>query len=119
MCAYADAVALGEVELVASLGTGELTRPIEYTKARDWGQLEWARPILDVVFDGIADTIDFQMDRLLPAGGYFRLQTRLERANDDLDDASEGNLARLREEAEALIARRDGDIDALCARLVA
>jgi len=119
MCAYADALAAGEVELLASLGTGRLTRPIPYAKARWWGQLEWARPALDVVFDGVADTIDFQLSRLLGPGGYVRLQTELRIASDDLDDASASNLARLREEAEALIAAREADLDALCARLTA
>ena len=56
---------------------------------------------------------------LLPAGGYVRLQRELGIASDDLDDASPQNLARLREEADALVAERDADIDALCARLAA
>jgi len=46
-----------------------------------------------------------------------RLQTRLDEASDDLDDASEANLARLRREAARLIAARDAEIDALCERL--
>lgn len=119
MCAYAEVLreAGAEVELVASLGTGELTRPIPIEEARRWGQLRWARPLIDVVFDGVADTVDFQLSQLLPAGGYVRLQTELRLASDDLDDASRPNLARLREEAEQLIATRDAQIDALCARL--
>jgi uncharacterized protein len=119
MCAYADALrGADRVELVVSLGTGSHTRPLALAKVRGWGELEWARPIIDVVFDGAADTVDFQLARLLPGDGYVRLQTELRRASDDLDDASPGNLARLREEAVALIAAREGDIDALCARLV-
>jgi len=121
MCAYAEVLRDPEarVELVASLGTGELTRPIPIAEARWWGQLQWARPVLDAVFDGVADTVDFQLDRLLPLGGYVRLQTELRLASDDLDDASADNLARLREEAERLVAARDADLDALCARLTA
>jgi uncharacterized protein len=123
MCAYADALrgdgARGEVELVVSLGTGSHTRPLALKEVRDWGELEWARPIIDVVFDGAADTVDFQLAQLLPDDGYVRLQTELRRASDDLDDASPKNLARLREEAEGLIAARDAEIDALCGRLAA
>jgi hypothetical protein len=119
MCAYADVPDPSAVELIASLGTGRLTRPIPYRKARWWGQLEWARPLIDVVFDGAADTVEFQLGRLLPENDYIRLQVELRRANDDLDDASEENLGRLRQEAAALIAERDRDIDVLCERLVA
>jgi uncharacterized protein len=117
MCAYADLAPHGPVELVASLGTGSHTRPIPFEKARGWGQLEWARPIIDVVFDGAADTVDFQTSVLVPSGGYVRLQTELTQASDDLDDASPGNLAALQAEATKLIADQSAAIDDLCARL--
>lgn len=118
MCAYADVPDPGGIELIASLGTGKLTRPIELRKARGWGQLEWVRPLIDVVFDGVADTVDFQLSKLLPGGDYVRLQVELRRSSDDLDDAGERNLVLLREEAEALIAERDADIETLCERLL-
>jgi patatin-like phospholipase/acyl hydrolase len=104
------------LEVLASLGTGEHTRPLPYDKVKGWGRLEWAGPIIDVVFDGSADAVDEQLTRL--AGErYVRLQTRLDEASDDLDDASERNLAALRREAERLIAARDAELDALCATL--
>jgi uncharacterized protein len=108
----------GKLDLLLSLGTGEHTRPLPYEKIKDWGQLEWARPLIDVVFDGGQDAVDLQLRALLP-DGYVRLQTELEKASDDLDDASTDNLARLREEAEQLIATHDALIDELCARLTA
>ena len=88
----------------------------ELDEVRDWGALEWARPIIDVVFDGSADAVDGQLTRLID-GRYFRLQTRLDEASDDLDDASPENLAALRREAEQLIAERTDDIDRLCSLL--
>jgi patatin-like phospholipase/acyl hydrolase len=112
MCAFADAPA-GEIELMLSLGTGSSTRAYDIDKARSWGQLEWARPVLDVVFDGVADTIDFEAGRLM-GDRYIRLQTSLDRASDDLDDASEENLAALRDEAEDLIATSDAELDRAC-----
>ena len=104
----------GKLDLLLSLGTGEHTRPLPCEKVKDWGQLEWARPIIDVVFDGGQDAVDLQLRALLP-DDYVRLQTELETASDDLDDASEKNLAALRREAERLIAERSEDIDRLCA----
>ncbi len=108
----------GRLNLLLSLGTGEHTRPLPYEKVKDWGQLEWARPVIDVVFDGGQDAVDMQLRALLP-DGYVRLQTQLEKASDDLDDASSDNLERLREEAETLIARGTALIDDVCARLTA
>lgn len=114
MCAFAEEA--GRTEFLLSLGTGEQTRPLPYEQVRDWGQLEWARPVIDVVFDGIADAVDEQLSRLL-GDGYVRLQTPLDEASDELDDASEENLAALRREAERLIAARDDEIDRVCERL--
>jgi predicted acylesterase/phospholipase RssA len=114
MCAYAEVA--GRLDFLLSLGTGSHTRPLPYKKVKDWGQLEWARPILDVVFDGGQDAVDFQLRSLID-DSYVRLQTELVEASDDLDDASEENLAALRREAERLIA--SADIDAVCARLTA
>jgi patatin-like phospholipase/acyl hydrolase len=117
MTAYAE-VAGQTLDVLASLGTGEHTRALHYDKVKGWGKLAWAQPIIDVVFDGSADTVDAQLARLAGAR-YVRLQTRLDEASDDLDDASAGNLAALRREAERLIAARDADIDALCSALTA
>lgn len=117
LLAFAE-VANGSLDVLVSLGTGEHTRPLHYDQVKGWGKLEWASPIIDVVFDGSADAVDAQLVRL--AGDrYVRLQTRLDEASDDLDDASARNLAALRREAERLIAARSADIDALCARLTA
>jgi uncharacterized protein len=108
----------GRLDLLLSLGTGEHTRPLPFEKVKGWGQLEWARPVIDVVFDGGQDAIDMQLRALL-SSGYVRLQTQLEQASDDLDDASPDNLERLREEAQRLIRDNDALIDDLCTRLTA
>ena len=114
MCAYA--LAGGEVELLVSVGTGEHTRRLPYEKVRDWGRIEWLRPVLDVVFDGTADAVDIQLGALMGAS-YVRFQTPLDEASDDLDDVTPENLAALEREAERLIAAHDDQIDRLCARL--
>jgi uncharacterized protein len=113
MCALADVVqdhARSDVDLLLSLGTGEHTRPIHYRDARNWGQLEWAPRIVDVVFDGVAETVDFEAARLL-GDRYVRLQRPLETASDDLDDASAKNLVALRAEGEALIRDHAAELD--------
>jgi patatin-like phospholipase/acyl hydrolase len=73
MCVYVEARRILEAEdssdtdiLVVSLGTGQLTDRLRYEEAAGWGLLGWARPIIDVVFDGVSDTVDFQLRELLP-----------------------------------------------------
>src|SRR5262249_48090719 len=38
--------------LLVSMGTGNLTKSIKISDAERWGGIDWAFPILDVVFDG-------------------------------------------------------------------
>src|SRR5208337_4395154 len=64
--------------LVASLGTGALTRSIPYRRAKNWGLRQWAKPVLDVVFEGVSSTVDYQLQQLLPANRYFRFQPGLD-----------------------------------------
>jgi patatin-like phospholipase/acyl hydrolase len=119
MCALAEALNTGapaDVVLV-SLGTGERTHKRSFDEIKDWGLANWARPILDVVFDGVSDAVNYQLKRVLPDDRYWRFQVELTLATDHLDDASEGNLAKLRGHAEDLIAERSADLDAVIAKL--
>jgi uncharacterized protein len=119
MCAFAEVLRFhpaAEIVLL-SLGTGERTRKRSFADIEDWGLLEWARPIIDVVFDGVSDAVDYQLRHALGEGRYWRLQAELTRASDDLDDATEPNLRELRTHAEELIAARSADIDAVIAAL--
>jgi uncharacterized protein len=115
---YAYAETGGDPTLLLSLGTGSQTAPMPYDEVKDWGKLEWAAPIIGVVFDAAADAVDSQLERLMD-GNYIRLQTRLTEASGALDDASAENLAALRREAEKLIAARSADIDRACELLTA
>ena len=63
----------------------------------------WARPILDIVFDGVSDTVDYQA-KLLLGKNFHRFQARLDEGSDDMDDITPANLRVLRLHAEQLIA---------------
>jgi patatin-like phospholipase/acyl hydrolase len=114
MCAYAEVVgAGGDISVLAALGTGTHTRAYAFDDVKGWGRVEWLQPLLEMVFDGVADTVDFQASTL-SRGRYRRLQAELHYASDALDDASTANLRRLEGDAERLIAERSQDIEALC-----
>jgi patatin-like phospholipase/acyl hydrolase len=99
-----------------SLGTGELTRPLLYEDARGWGLARWAQPVLNVVFDGVSDTVSYQVESILgsTAGDdrYLRIQIALDEGNDDMDDAGSTNLRVLKLLARNLIHRYDRELDA-------
>ena len=124
MCAVADAFNIYEADelLVVSIGTGPpQTRSIPYDEAAGWGLIGWARPILDVVFDGVGDTVDYQVKQICKSATeverYFRFQTPLDIGNDNMDDASATNIHALKLQAERLVEGRGGDLDNLASRL--
>jgi len=117
--AYAEAIALypdSDINVV-SIGTGHLTRPIPLERAVEWGAAGWLAPLLDCMFDGVAKVTDQQM-RLLLGDGYYRFQLSLDSANDEMDDASEANLAALEAAALELIEREEQKLDRVIARLL-
>ena len=108
--------------LLVSLGTGHVAQGYPYEKARGWGRMDWPRPLLGVVFDGIADTVEFQASELAcasegPPERYFRFQTLLAGANDAFDDASAANVAALRRLAEEMVERESAKLDRLAREL--
>jgi patatin-like phospholipase/acyl hydrolase len=119
MCAFAEVMRFQPTAdlVLLSLGTGQRTHKREFGEVKDWGLVEWAKPVLDVVFDGVSDAVDYQLQHVLDEGHYWRLQVELTQASDEMDNASADNLGDLRAQAEQLIADRSADIDAAIAAL--
>lgn len=106
--AYAEARKLFPDDPIAvlSLGTGELTQPIPFEEARTWGSALRVMSLLDCMFDGVSKAADHQM-RLFLGERYYRLQTSLDTASDDIDDASAENIGSLKTIARDLIKQNE------------
>lgn len=124
-CALVEAMAFwkrppSEVRLL-SLGTGEYTKPILYEEARGWGLARWAQPILDVVFDGVNDTVDYQAASLLAPfdgnTGYTRIQPLISQDMESMDDVDPLNVRALQIVAKQVIHQYDGELDRWAAAL--
>jgi uncharacterized protein len=110
-CAVAEALRFGykpEEISVLSIGTGERTRVISYEKAEHWGLIEWAQPIIGVLFDGSSDIYEYITDQIM-GNRILRLQFKLDRQltnkrlSDDIDDISQENIYNLMEAADTYI----------------
>lgn len=117
MCAYVEARRQDKEIYLLSLGTGSLTRPIEHDEAKDWGKAEWARPMLDVVFDGVSDTVNYQLEKILGPENYHRIQTKLVFGSDDLDDVTQTNLKALSLLASELITEQRSTLHEIAEKL--
>jgi patatin-like phospholipase/acyl hydrolase len=125
MCAFVDAkIAHPDADfMVVSLGTGQLTREFTYDIAKHWGMIQWVQPIINILMQGVSETVGFQMQQLLPdtydgRQRYYRFQAPLIEGNDDMDDASRTNMRVLQLVAEDLIRDNDGALNRLCHDLV-
>ncbi|MFA4858651.1 MAG: CBASS cGAMP-activated phospholipase [Candidatus Margulisiibacteriota bacterium] len=118
MCAYAEAKAThpeAQEFILVSLGTGTRTEPLPYNRAKKFGMAQWAVPILDVIFDGVADTVDYQVTQL-PLK-YYRFQTPINKENGEMDDTSSKNIEALKEFARKIIVEQNDLLNDLCRQL--
>lgn len=131
--------------VVVSFGTGQANRAYPYNRAKNWGLLDWispgeGTPIISILMQGQASTASYQLNSVLNGGdakidrkthstvlagggrweslGYYRFDGPLVgEASDDLDDASSGNIKRLKNVADRIIDDNRAALDALAARL--
>ena len=130
LAGYVDALRLkGDLPrvLVVSIGTGLPPQtpgsgpiPIEASQVADFGLVKWARPLLEVVLDGVPKAVEYQMGVIhaaSPALSYYRLQSDLPTASHALDDASPENCAKLIADAKSLIAANTATLEKIYAEL--
>ena len=121
MAALVEAIKFGwkidEIEIL-SIGTGSQNRPYSYYEARHWSRLDWidprkGGPILSILMQGASSTTAYELGQMLnrPGGAspYTRINSDLS-GNDELDDASPGNLEMLQSLARAWIDDHNADL---------
>jgi patatin-like phospholipase/acyl hydrolase len=108
-CAIAEALKLGHSAKdisVLSIGTGERTRIITFEKAQHWGLIQWAQPLIGILFDGSSEIYEYITKQIVNKR-LLRLQFKLDREltgkklSDDIDDVSAENIHNLLEAAQA------------------
>ena len=85
---------------IVSLGTGEINRAYDYDRAKNWGSVEWVKPVIDIMMAGASATTNYHLTKIFSAvnksNQYVRIQPRdFGNASPDIDDASEENIRAL------------------------
>jgi patatin-like phospholipase/acyl hydrolase len=118
-----DAVAAREILepfYMLSLGTGYSHEPIKYEKAKNWGLVQWARPVISIMMQGSSDSVHYQMRQLLPekmdgTARYNRLDvTNMKPEHIAMDNAKPENIKQLRKYANDYIEKSSRRIDEVC-----
>lgn len=133
MCAYAEAMkhkGRDQDILMVSLGTGdedfgegEDNPPkFRHAKAKNWGVIGWARPAINIMMDGVSDTVNHQLRQMLVDAEsatrtkpqrYYRFQTRLTDDTRDMDDADAHSLGELKKLGADIISTQSAELDRL------
>ncbi len=99
--------------VVASFGTGQNVKAIGVKEALGWGGLDWTSPLkgiplLDVLFDGSSDAVDYVSKKLLDPEKDYRFQPTL---MEDLPafNAGKENIAKLVKAALKYLERSEVD----------
>jgi uncharacterized protein len=103
MCAYAEIKAMyPEVNdvMVVSVGITGSKRPYLYEQTRDWGKAQWLAPVLEIMMDGVMQTVDYQLKQIYTKnhqrGSYIRLEAMTE-GKINFDEPTETNIRLLKE----------------------
>lgn len=108
---------------ILSLGTGEIQKPYYYDSIKDWGGLNWLKPLIDISYSSQSETIDYQMKQLFDtttsSDDYFRLNPKLKGVSNEIDDASEENISNLVDLSELFIKEHKLELDRIVEKLIA
>ncbi len=128
LCAYAEARKFDHKPtakdmVILSLGTGEDKDSYPYKKAKDWGQLAWIKPLLNIMMSGVSETVDYQLKQIFHSVGkpeqYLRIQTDIPPpASSEMDNASPENMTALRDLGEKAATRFESELDQMANLLV-
>jgi patatin-like phospholipase/acyl hydrolase len=144
-CAYVEVLEKGIKEgkrvhpkdiAILSLGTGGKPQHISFDECKDWGLIGWARPIIDILMEGVAQTVHYQMEHVSAsieqltcddaaisksdsAKMYIRIdkdfvvdenQSSIDKINPALDCATQKNMGLLRKFGEQLVANNRDEL---------
>lgn len=108
---------------ILSLGTGYSRKEYDYDKAKDWGMVQWVKPLIDIMMAGVSDVVDYQLRQMFDAVGapnqYLRINTEMPiDVSPDMDDASLKNLQALKELGTYTAQNFDAQLDAFVEMIV-
>ncbi|MEG3907225.1 patatin-like phospholipase family protein [Microcoleus sp. w1-18aA5] len=86
--------------VILSLGTGEAQKKFPYEEVKNWGQVEWVEPLINIMMTGVAETVNYQLIQIYDAverpNQYLRITPDLSHEQPlQIDDASEEKISDL------------------------
>ncbi|MFD0932228.1 CBASS cGAMP-activated phospholipase [Psychroflexus salinarum] len=112
--------------MIVSVGTGSQSKSYKYEDAKNWGQLEWIKPVIDIMMSGSSISTDYHLNQIFDTLDekdktyYYRLEPKVITAENAMDNATPDNLQRLKDDALTYIAEPavDAMLNEIAKRLV-
>ncbi len=109
---------------ILSLGTGTKLTNYHFEQAQNWGIIEWAKPIIDIMMSGSAEIMNYVTDKMfdtLPhSDAYIRIDTdKLYEASSQMDEVSEKNIHNLEQAGKNLAEQNSDLLDSIADFLIA
>lgn len=108
---------------IVSLGTGSVKTPYMFDDAKDWGAVQWIKPLIDIMMSGSSTTIDIQLQHIFEAAEvedqYMRIEPSLGGAESAMDDVTPQNLQALKVAGEDAAKAADDQLDKIVDVLLA
>ena len=108
LCAYTEATKLDgnpgiEDMLILSLGTGAFKPDPQNKNVANWGILQWAIPLFNIIMSGVSETVDYQINLLYKSlnksDQYLRIQPSLKGLGKnihEMDNTTPSNISLLK-----------------------
>jgi uncharacterized protein len=138
-CALVEAMRLQKEESVIpmtqfalmSIGTGRQPKKLTYTQINEWGLAGWARPIIDILMEGNAQTVDYQLQTIFASlrreKNYLRIDGNfndtaagldIDELDARMDNASQKNMRRLEAFGKQLAKNKEKEISAFARKFL-
>jgi patatin-like phospholipase/acyl hydrolase len=113
--------------LIISIGTGSQSKSYTYKKVKDWGQLQWVKPVIEIMMSGNSSTTHYYLTQIFDTLSskkdkecYHRLEPTVKIADSKMDNASIDNLKALHEDALNYVSTKevDEELDVIAKKLI-
>ncbi len=108
---------------VVSIGSGNSRNPYFHDDTKDWGYLQWLKPVMDITSSGNSEINDYQVKQIFNIFGaednYFRLQPEIIDSDFRIDNTSSKNIASLIHSADKFIESNKDILDTIAQFLIA
>lgn len=109
--------------LLVSIGTGQSRKPYSHEKTRGIGQVKWIKKLIDILMQGVSESVHYQMKYLLPnftddTPRYMRFNIELHPDHAEMDDVSDASLERLQLYGDKLVEENILELETLSGMLL-